>query len=474
MRSSISSFKCTPLRLLLGWLLTAAVVLGTCAFLLPPCFHQTYPAAIQDKLARLRTAEGQRLIVIGGSGVPFALDCGLIENQFPQYTVVDFGLYAEMGVVPMLDWVGGELRAGDLVVLMPEQNPLSLSDHADGELLLQACDGNPSLLLSLSPRRWGRVITQIPIYAAKKLRYACTGAPRPEGVYTRAALNEYGDMASPLRDHNILPSGVQSDVPIRFDPISDDFLQETDIFCRIAKKQGAEVVWHFSPMNAAAVEASAEEIDGYYDRLAERIGVPILGDPHQCILPSGWFYDSNFHLNTSGSIVFTKLLVDDLSVYLGQTAPIDIPLPPMPTMAQNDVDGDDSDADCFTYAPLGNGWQITGLTERGRSAQTLTLPTHYDGLPVTAYAPDLFHDDTGLQEVTIQPNLRLLHDGSFSGCTTLRRLILTGEDPDRTAVGEGLMEGASFQIFVPADALEGYRRSYGWQQYEPWLFGNFL
>ena len=74
-----------------------------------------------------------------------------------------------------------------------------------------------------------------------------------------------------------------------------------------------------------------------------------------------------------------------------------------------------------------------------------------------------------LKELTIQPNISDLWDGFAHGCIRLKRIILTGEEPSAYSVGDGLMDGASFLIQVPAAALDAYRRNYSWQKYEPWL-----
>ena len=73
-------------------------------FALPHQYEDTFLGEMKYKMERLKTTEGPRIIVVGGSSVPFAMKSGLVEAYLPDYQVVDFGMYAGMGTVVMLDW----------------------------------------------------------------------------------------------------------------------------------------------------------------------------------------------------------------------------------------------------------------------------------------------------------------------------------------------------------------------------------
>ena len=81
----------------------------------------------------------------------------------------------------------------------------------------------------------------------------------------------------------------------------------------------------------------------------------------------------------------------------------------------------------------------------------------------------LFSENKNIREITVQPNIGILYDGMFSGCTALEKLILTGEDPSAYAAGDGLRDGADFLICVPEETLDRYRRDYFWQAYAAWI-----
>ena len=458
---------------LLAALLILPVLLGLCALLLPPQYEETFLGEMKDKLERLRTTPGKRIVVVGGSSVPFSLDSALLQQALPGYQVVDFGMYADLGTVVMLDWALAEVHEGDIFVLAPEQAAQALSCHVGGESVWQACDGAFGNLLLLSGERWEAVVAAFPSFAGKKLRYALLGRLEPEGIYRHDAFNAYGDIDDPSRTRNVMTGGYQAQPAISFDTAlpDDRFLEALNRFAAEVRARGAEAVYHFSPMNQAALVPGTTEaaVDAYYDFLAERLDMPLLGNPHDCLLESGWFYDSDFHLNDSGARLFTRLLAGDLKVYLGDTAPLTLSVPEMPALRAEGYAGDDSCEDCFTYRRVEEGWELDGLTEAGRQADELIVPTRHEGLPVVGMAPELFHDQTRLRSVTVQPNIRMLWDGLFRGCTGLRTLRLTGTDPAATVPGDGLMNGASFAILVPGEALDAYRRSYFWQQYEPWL-----
>lgn len=442
------------------------------ALLLPAQYGESYLAAMQDKLSYLRNASGQRIVFIGGSSVPFALRSDLMEASIDGFTVVDFGLYADLGTGVMLDWARSAIRAGDLVVLMPEQDAQTLSRHTGGESILQACDGACGMLLHLRGDRIAHAAAAMPAFAAKKLRYTLTGSPQPEGVYQRRAMNSHGDIASPERARSILPGGREAEHDIVFDPnmVTDDMIAMLNRFAGEMRQRGAEVVYHFPPMNAAAVAPDeAARMDQYYDALCARLDFPVLGDPRRCVLESGWFYDSNFHLNASGAIRFTRLLTEDVKVYLRDASPTAIASPAMPLPASRAFEGDDSCDGCFTYRQEEDGFVICGVTEEGRSATALVLPATHQGRPVTGVDAGVLQRCERLTVLTVQPNIALLHDGMFSGCSALRRVRLTSAFPGDYSVGDGLMEGADFVLLVPAPALDAYRLSYFWQRYEPWL-----
>lgn len=463
--------------LLCGVLAVALCLLPTLLLLfglaLPPQYEDTFLGEMKYKMERLETAEGPRIVVVGGSSVPFALKSGLVEACLPGYQVVDFGMYAGMGTVVMLDWAETQAREGDIFIIAPEQSPQTLSCFFSGELVWQAADGAFDLLPAIHSSRYEALAAAFPAFAGKKLWYALWGAPVPEGVYARSSFDAYGDIIYPNRMSNIMPGGCNANDLISFsqDVITEEFIAALNDFARTATAKGARVVYHFPPMNAAALEPGTDQprVDAYYDYLNSRLLFPILGDPNRCILDSGWFYDTNFHLNDSGATVFTKLLIEDLKVWLEDTSPTHIVLPAMPSAEASIPEADNTDAPLFTYRRDEGGWVLSGLTDEGQAARTLTLPGSYEGAPVVGVDEALFVGNTVIREITVQPNIGLLYDGMFAGCTALEKLILTAKTPSAHGAGDGLREGADFLIYVPEEAVDRYRRDYFWQIYAPWI-----
>ena len=442
-------------------------------FALPPQYGDTFLGEMKYKMERLEDTEGHRIVVVGGSSVPFALKSGLVEEYLPGYQVVDFGMYAGMGTVVMLDWAQTQARAGDIFIIAPEQSAQTLSCYFSGELAWQAADGAFDLLPAVHSSRYESLAASFPAFAGKKLWYTLFGSPEPEGVYARSSFDGYGDIIYPDRTANIMSGGYNPNDLISFsrDVIAEDFVDALNDFARAVVAKGAKVVYHFPPMNAAALEPDTDQtaVDTYYDYLDGQLLFPILGDPNRCILDSGWFYDTNFHLNASGATVFTKLLIEDLKVYLKDTSPTEISLPAMPAAGASALAEDSTDAALFTYRHTEEGWILSGLTAEGQAAQSLTLPGSYEGEPVVGIDETLFEGNTKIHEITVQPNIGILYDGMFSGCTALERLILTGEDPAAYVAGDGLRDGADFFICVPEGVLDRYRRDYFWQTYAPWI-----
>lgn len=456
------------LRLLVFTLLLLALPVGllASALLLPAQYGDTFLGALPEKLDRLSSTKSPRIILVGGSSVPFGVQSDLVEQHLPGWQVVNFGLYAQLGTPVMLDFLEENLKSGDIVIISPEQNRQALSPFYAAEALWQAVDGNFSLLLTLSPGRIEKMAAAFPVFAGKKIGSFFTGSPTPTDIYARASFNAWGDIDSTLRRANIMAGGFDPNQIISFETglISEEFVEILNNFNALAKEKGVDVYYRFGPMNEAAIVSDCTA-DDFYDALRTRLDFPILGDPNRSILDSGWFYDTNFHLNASGATVFTKGLIEDLKVLLKDTSVTDIPLPPQPVPeVSGPIAGDNSCADCFSYEETETGWRITGLTDKGKTVQNLIVPVSRDGKPVEAMDEAVFVGQTHLRQITIQANIHTLYDGMFHGCAGLQRLILTAAPTAYTA-GSGLRDGTDFIIQVPADQMDAYRRHYTWQQY---------
>lgn len=430
--------------------------------LIPSQYGDTFCGELYDKAERLRNAEGSRIVVIGGSAVAFGIDSALMERELPDYTVVNFGLYAALGTRIMLDLALPELRESDIVIVMPEQNEEALSMYFGAESFLEAADGNPALLENVPLELAAPLLSQVPYFSMGKIRNAITADfPEPAGIYAKSSFNRYGDVESDLNGYNIMEGGYDVNTPVLFSEtvLDSDFADYLNVF---AENAPSEVWYHFPPMNALAVDG---DVDSYAEYLRSKIQFPLAGDPNDAVMDAGWFYDTNFHLNSSGRTVFTRLLVRDIKAMLGDSSKTDIDIPSMPDyMDTEEYYGTDSDSVYFTFETEDGAAILTGLTDDGLARTSLTVPTHIDGYPVTRLQACVFAGDTVLESVTIQSNIRLIEDGAFDGCSSLEGIYLESEDPSSCTVGEELLKGTDSVIYVPENALGAYKSHYIWSR----------
>ena len=451
---------------MLGVSLAIPLLLTVWGFALPAQYGNTFVGELPAKRALLAAeSDKPRLILVGGSAAAFGVDSALLSRELPDYQPVNFGLYAALGTRVMLDLSINELRPGDLVIIMPEQQRQALSDTIGADTFWQAVDGNFSALACLHVRDFGPMLGAFPRFAGAKFRYFLTGAPTPDGVYRCSSFNTAGDVVNPLCSANTMPEGYDPTMPIRFDNAMPDadFCAALNDYTAKAEKIGATVYYHFPPMNAAAVE-NADNIDAYADFLQTQITALLAGDPHTCVMDAGWFYDTNFHLNADGKTVFTRQFIRDLKAMLGDTSATEIALPAMPAhrMQTDTKAADNSDAAYFT-------WESDRLVVNaaGHSRSTLTVPGEVDGRPVTTLTPDTFAGCSMLEKLTIQQNITALPDGLFAQCSALQEITLTQSDPARLSVGQALLDGAPAfcRIRVPAASYTAYCLNYAWSPY---------
>ena len=434
-------------------------------FLGHPQYEDTFMGELKHKVQLLRDTPGKRIILIGGSCVAFGIDSSLLELAFPEYQTVNFGMYAALGTTVMLDLSEDHIREGDIIILIPEQQEQTLSGFFDPAVMWQGVDGAYRLLFSLTPEQLGQMLGQFPYFASEKFSWILQNqSPQPEGVYRRDSFNQKGDIVSELCVQNRMPGGFDAETPIRFDPgmVTSEFLERVNAYATAVSEKGAKLWYGFCPMNADAVE-DPEDADFFYDTLQAQLTFPVLGNPHDSILEPGWFYDTNFHLNASGKILYTRNLIRSIKAMLLDSSPTRITVPPMPALEETSLwIGDDSHQDYFLYEERNGSISIVGVTTIGAQQIQLTVPCTWNGMAVTGIAENAFGGCSNLQTLTIQKNIRTIADHAFSGCNALERIMVESRIPSDCTVGAGLLDGTNARVYVPSGVLSSYRTDYFW------------
>lgn len=434
-------------------------------FFVPPQYGATYYAELSDMTERLKTKE-KKIVLIGNSSTAFGLNLAVMERSFPDYKICPFGLYGAVGTKAMLELAKPYLGEGDIVVISPEINEQAMSLYFSGEELLKCADGDLSLLSPFLMSEGGSILSKLPSYLTKKYEYFVNGAPKPDGVYQKGSFDENCQMVYE-RGYNVMPELYDTDSLIDFsvgliDTSFVDYINEYDVAC---EKKGVTLYYNFCPVNRLAVtsDATGEE---FFAKLNDSLSCPIIGALSNYVLDAEWFYDSNFHLNTLGSLRYSYQLASDLKPYLGifsevEMEEIEKPLPPTEL-----EEGNNEDENCFLYEETGNGLKVVGLTEEGRTREKLTLPSSHDGKAVLSLGEKALQGDVFLTELRLPKGLRKIEDNAFMGCIRLEKIILSATTPVCT-VGSHLLDGCQrATVYAPDyDSYLKYIVNYYWGQY---------
>ncbi len=453
------------LTALLLLLILPVSLLGT-GLSLPACYQDSYYAQLPELYHRLTDSPGKRIVLVGGSNVAFGVDVGLLEHLLAQYgyeyTVCPFGLYAAVGASAMLELSQDQLREGDVVVLAVEPTDETLSTYFGASAFWKCAEEAPELLTAVSPAHQAALAGNYIGFLQERASICRSGSfPQAEGAYARSSFDEDGNMIF-YRAGNIMALGWDTGAPVDLAAvsISPAFVRQVNDYCAAARAQGAEVYLSFSPVNRSALEGDTEEgTAAYFRACLDAFDCPAISDPNRYILDSGWFYDSNFHLNSDGAVLRTCLMAEDLLAQFGCYKELSFPRPAMPDPIPQTVEAE-PDSGHFLFSPMdktGAGYLVSGLTEAGLAQTSLTVPASFEGWPVVGIKAHALDGAEALEELRLPETVESLPDGVFSGCPDLTRLVL--EHTRRLChITEHTFDGASqVKIYVPTAAYSLYR-----------------
>jgi hypothetical protein len=219
----------------------------------------------------------------------------------------------------MMDMSKSNINEGDIVILSPEINEQTYSLYFNPTAVLQACDGFAFKYSNLSIKDNLKLMYNYYKFSFEKIGYyKNNNAPDPIGIYRHDTFNEYGDI-NVDRPNNIMNNGVDSTMNITMSKelLNDEFVKYVNNYCDFVRNKGAKIYFNFSPCNELAINSSLKTRNEFQNQIDLKIKCDRLSNLEDCIIDYRYFYDTNFHLNSSGAIYYTALLINNLKMKLG-------------------------------------------------------------------------------------------------------------------------------------------------------------
>lgn len=410
----------------LAVILAEQVFFLICGFGLPVQFGDTFMGELKSKYERLKETSGKRIVLVGGSGVAFDCDSALMDDFFPSYEIVNFGMYAGLGTKAVMDLSENYIHEGDIVILSPEQSEQTFSDYFNGEYMWQAADGAFGMLRDLKSENFEAMLGNFPRFALEKLNYVMKGQkPQTDSIYQKKSFNTYGDIELDTCRENILPNGYDVNQKVRFteDVVQPEFMDYMNDWAKRLEKKGAVVWYRYCPVNKLSVE-DMDDLAAYDVFLRQKLDFPVIGNPENSLMEAEWFFDTNFHLNQPGKEVNTVQLIRDMKAMLGDDRAVTVEFPEKPHRTWGEV-----------------------------SAETRIW---------TAKDSETYQ---GEETIVIPENVTQIEDYAFSNCAGLKQIVLEQKDPSKCIVGQHLLDGTGAEILVPQMSVDSYKRNYFWSVY---------
>lgn len=289
----------------------------------PPVYSGTCFDSFQDKFDRLLSLKDRKKIVLfAGSSVRFGFDSAALDMAFPEYEVVNMGVFAYTSAKPQMELIRSCMGEGDILLHCPEYDAADLQFCTTADIeyrFFNMMESNYDALSRLDLRRYGAVFTPLEKYLTvkdpmAKKSYALSAADFDEDgdPVDSPSYNEYGDYV-------VYRPNAVSALPVYGTPVhytvtafpKETYIEPLNRMYQLFLDKGVTVYYTYSPRNSLAVsEASTPEARAELDRyLRENLSVPIITELEDSLWSGVYLYGTDNHLSTEGTALHTQRVI---------------------------------------------------------------------------------------------------------------------------------------------------------------------
>lgn len=277
-----------------------------------PQHRGLYTGAIPDKIQRLETLEGPRIVLVGDSNLVFGINSAMIEEAF-QMPVVNLGGHGALGKAFHINMARRNVQPGDIMVV----SNTSYADNGvvDAALMWATVENNTDYRAMIPRESRYDMLKTLPKYMFKTIFLWLTGQGNQmePDAYSRSAFNEYGDNVFPRPATTTFAFHSQIVQP---PPISEEGMELINDFSDYCAQQGAYCVIVGNPVACDEADPPLEAFEAFEQTLRQMARCEVISDFTDYLYHHTLFYDKPSHLTDDGVILRTQQLIEDLTVWM--------------------------------------------------------------------------------------------------------------------------------------------------------------
>lgn len=297
-------------KFILKLLLLLLFVVGYCTHVMPQ-YEGNFTASLSEKVKRLETTEGSRIVLLGNSNVIFGFNSESIEKALGM-PVINMGLHGSLGNAFHEEMAKIDVHEGDVYILChttySDRNKIS-----DPVLAWTVLENHWKLWSLLRKEDMFPMLQAYPAYLRKCLDLYVEGAGNDDSgnVYSRSAVNEYGDIQYERKESMYIFNAKDLNEEFLINDITIDRINELN---KWLKEKGATLLvagYPIYPLGKNGNERSLEEIMAFQMELSNKLECPVISNYLDYVFDYEYFYDTVYHLTSEGAEIRTQVFISE-------------------------------------------------------------------------------------------------------------------------------------------------------------------
>ena len=296
----------------------------------PPVYSGSYYDTFPDKFDRLAAlSDNTKIVLFSGSSTRFGYDSAFLDDAFPDYAIVNMGVFAYTNALPQLDLIRKHMKEGDILIHSPEFDAAKrqfCTTNAFDDKFFSMIEANYDLLAELDCRDYEGVLSAFTAFQktrsgmeAKSYTVSAADFDEDGRQVSSPSYNEYGD-------YIVYRPNAEDDAPIYDLPVNytvgafskTAYIDPLNAVYDKFAADGIRVLFTYAPRNKSALSeesdaAALAELDAWF---RETLHTEVISPIEDSLYPGRYLFGTDNHLSTDGVAIRSERIRRDLEEVL--------------------------------------------------------------------------------------------------------------------------------------------------------------